>query len=128
MELHRIFVTQRRLRNPAQIPKLIRAFGVDLCVPRIRLGELEDGTVFIIDGHHRCVAALLSGRTRLHWGEYILYPVENPRAMFGQLTDHKVLTRLVGESFTLRGKSPKRNHRATKVRITLPEGRSTSIF
>ena len=96
MELNHIFVTQRRLRNVAQLPDLTRDVGVSLRVPPVILGELEDGTVFIIDGHHRCVAYVLSGRTTLQFGEYILCQVETPKAMFGCLTDSKTITRLLG--------------------------------
>jgi hypothetical protein len=97
MELHRIFVTQRRLRNSAQLPALIREVGLSLRVPPVVLGELEDGKVFIIDGHHRCLAYLLSGRDSLLWGEYVLCPVDHPKAMFGKLTDLSVIRRLLGE-------------------------------
>ena len=80
----------------AQLPDLIREVGVSLRMPPVILGELEDGTVFIIDGHHRCVAYHLAGRTSLRFGEYILCPVDHPKAMFGRLTDLKTITRLLG--------------------------------
>ena len=100
MELNHIFVTQRRLRNVAQLPDLSRDVGVSLRVPPVILGELDDGTIFIIDGHHRCVAYLLSGRTTLQFGEYILCQVETGRAMFGRLTDPKSIARLLGPEFS----------------------------
>jgi len=95
MELNHIFVTQRRLRNVSQLPDLIREVGSSLRLPPVILGELEDGTVFIIDGHHRCLAFHLSGRTSLRWGEYLLCQVDQPKAMFGRLTDPNVVDRLL---------------------------------
>lgn len=97
MELSRIYVTQRRLRNPAQIADLIQGVGALSCLPPVRLGELEDGTVFIMDGHHRCLAYLFTGRITLYWAEFILFPVEFPRAIFGRLTDPTVIQRLLGK-------------------------------
>ena len=104
MELQDVFVTQRRLRNVAQLPELIRVSGASLRVPAIVLGELPDGTVFVIDGHQRCVAAVLAGRASLEHGEYLLCQVEHPRPMFGRLADQAVVSRLLGVPFS--GKCP----------------------
>lgn len=96
MNLSRVFVTQKRLRNLAQIPALIEAVGDGGLIPPVLLAELEDGTVYIQDGHHRCFAFLLAGRSTLHWGEYIHLPVDTARPMYGRLTDPTVLLRLLG--------------------------------
>ena len=97
METKHIFVTQRRLRNVEQLPDLIRGVGLDLRIPQVVLGQLEDGTVFILDGHHRCLAYHLAGRTSLAYGEYILCQVDYPKAMFGRLTNQGVVARLLGK-------------------------------
>ena len=96
MNLDRVFVTQWRLRNLAQLPALVEAVGDGACFPPVLLAEMEDGTVFIQDGHHRCLAFVLAGRTELRWGEYILLPVEHARALRGKLMEAKVIKRLMG--------------------------------
>lgn len=97
MELAHLQVTQWRLRNPRQVPALIEAVGAGAALPPVLLAELEDGTVYIHDGHHRCLAYLLSGRIRLGWGEFILLQVEHARAIRGFLCDPAVVRRLRGE-------------------------------
>ena len=80
----------------AQLSGLIRDVGLSLRVPQVVLGQLEDGTVFIIDGHHRCLAYHLAGRVALAYGEFILCQVDHPKPMFGRLTDPDVVGRLLG--------------------------------
>jgi hypothetical protein len=92
MDLARLLVSQRTLRNPAQLPALVRAVLADLPLPPIRLSEDTDGAVQIEDGHHRALAYWLAGRTRLHWGEYTLEPRGRRRPRFGGLSDLFVRT------------------------------------
>jgi hypothetical protein len=96
MNLYRVHVTQWRLRNPAQVPALIEAIRDNAMIPPVMLAELEDGTVFIHDGHHRSIAFWLAGKTQLEWGDYILLPVDHPRVMRGKLADPAVRRRLLG--------------------------------
>ncbi|MGV3661615.1 MAG: ParB/Srx family N-terminal domain-containing protein [Prosthecobacter sp.] len=95
MNLNRVFATQKRLRNPAQLPALVEAVGHGAPFPPVLLAELEDGTVYIQDGHHRCLAFVLAGRTSLNWGEYVLLPVDHLRPLRGKLMDQEVIERLL---------------------------------
>lgn len=97
MNLNRVFVTQWRLRNPSQLPALVEAVGCGAPFPPVLLAELEDGTVFIQDGHHRSLAFVLAGRTKLNWGEFTLLQVEHARPMRGKLMDAAVIKRLLGQ-------------------------------
>jgi hypothetical protein len=72
MDVTKLFVSQRKLRQPEQVASLVAAIREYGHVPPIRLSEAEDGTVQFEDGHHRLVAYWLSGRTRLEPHEYVL--------------------------------------------------------
>ncbi len=96
MELKKIQVGQARLRNPGQLAEMVATIEEGGALPPILLAELEDGTLYIQDGHNRSVAYVLAGRASLNWGEYILLPVEHARALKGKLTDPQVLERLQG--------------------------------
>lgn len=94
MELEHIHVGQRKLRNPEQVAAMLATLDEGGALPSVLLAELEDGTVYIQDGHHRCLAYVLAGRKTLEWGEYLLLQVERGRARFGKLTDPAVIKRL----------------------------------
>jgi hypothetical protein len=88
MKIHKIYVTQRKLRNPAQVTGMVVAIRAGECLPRVILAELEDGTVEIQDGHHRCLAYWLSGREELEKGEYLLVQLEGShKRRFGKIED-----------------------------------------
>ena len=70
MQLGQICVTHWKLRNPAKVTEMVEAILRGDLLPPVQLLELPDGTVRIQDGHHRCLAYWMSGRTRLCWGEY----------------------------------------------------------
>lgn len=72
MNIHNIFVTQRKLRNPDQLRGMIAAILRGESLPPIILVECDG--IEIEDGHHRSIAYLLAGRDELLFGEYILVP------------------------------------------------------
>ena len=78
LDLASLRVTQIRLRNDVQMTNLIEHIAnggswtteVDGDLPKVV--RFEDGQLFLRDGHHRCVASLAAGRTRLMPSEYDL--------------------------------------------------------
>lgn len=96
MDLDRVFVTQWRLRNPSQLPSPVEAVREGAPFPPVLLAEMEDGTVFIQDGHHRCLAFVLAGWKTLRRGDYTLLLVDHARPMRGRLIDAAVVRRLLG--------------------------------
>lgn len=78
LDLASLRVTQIRLRNDAQMTDLIEHIAnggswtteIDGDLPKVV--RFEDGQLFLRDGHHRCVASLAAGRTRLMPSEYEL--------------------------------------------------------
>jgi hypothetical protein len=87
MDITHLFVSQRKLRNPGQVPALVEAILQGDCIPPIRLTEAEDGTIQVDDGHHRLVAYWLSGRTHLRRQEYRLIQADRRRPAFGRVAD-----------------------------------------
>jgi hypothetical protein len=87
MDITQLFVSQRKLRTPGQVPALVAAIQQGDGIPPIRLSEAEDGTVQVEDGHHRIVAYWLSGRRRLQRHEYTLILTDRPRPRFGRVAD-----------------------------------------
>jgi hypothetical protein len=87
MDITSLFVSQRKLRNPAQLAALVRAIRDGDPVPRIRLAEAEDGTLQVDDGHHRLVAYRLAGCTWLERHEYVLVQSNRRRPQFGHVGD-----------------------------------------
>jgi hypothetical protein len=96
MDITNLFVSQRKLRQPGQIPALVEAIRNGDPVPPIRLSEAEDGTVQVDDGHHRIVAYWLSGRTTLKRHEYTLIQSDRPRPRFGHAADLLLRTGIAG--------------------------------
>lgn len=87
MDLSNLFVSQRRLRSPAQVAGLITCVLHGEPLPPILLSEDEDGSVQIEDGHHRATAFWLSGRAHLEPHEYVLFPRTRRRPRFGRIAD-----------------------------------------
>jgi hypothetical protein len=87
MDINKLFVSQRKLRQPGQVPELVQAIQEGDYVPPIRLSEAEDGTVQVDDGHHRIVAYWLSGRAKLERHEYTLIFAGRARPRFGHVAD-----------------------------------------
>lgn len=93
MDLQTLYVSQRRLRNPGQLPRLIAAVCASDPLPPILISEDDDGSLQLEDGHHRALAYVLAGRARLERGEYVLIPRERRRPRFGRLVDLAVRVR-----------------------------------
>ena len=87
MDISKLFVSQRKLREPGQLPALVAAIQKGEYIPPIRLSEAEDGTIQVDDGHHRIVAYWLSGRTKLERYEYTMILTDRARPRFGLVTD-----------------------------------------
>lgn len=87
MDITSLFVSQRNLRRPGQLPALVRAIQNGEEIPPIRLSEADDGTVQVDDGHHRAAAYWLSGRMELEEHEYELLFTARPRPRFGRIPD-----------------------------------------
>ena len=87
MDITELFVSQRKLRHPGQIPALVQAIRDGDYIPPIRLAEDEDGLIQVDDGHHRIVAYWLSGRTKLERYEYTLILTDRQRPRFGRVAD-----------------------------------------
>lgn len=76
MKLGQLLITHWNLRNPAQLSAMVQSIRNGEFLPPVEIIELPDGTRMIRDGHHRCLAYRLSGRTELYYGEYIILAVE----------------------------------------------------
>ncbi len=87
MDIAKLYVSQRKLRAPKQIPALVMAIRDGDWIPPILLIESEDGTIQVDNGHHRIVAYWLSGREQLEPHEYDLGFREKPRPRFGRVAD-----------------------------------------
>jgi len=84
-----LLVTQNILRNFDQIDgmiehvnhdglwttKVLNSFNRDFVEHLIAISEFPDGSKYIRDGHHRCVATYMSGRDYLLDNEYIITPM-----------------------------------------------------
>jgi len=83
MDLTTLFVSQRQLRNPAQVRDLVAAVLNQDPIPPILVSEDDDGSLQVEDGHHRLVAYRLAGRTTLARAEYVLIVRTRRRPRFG---------------------------------------------
>ena len=87
MEISRIFVSQRKLRNVGQLAKMVVAIKSGGFLPRIKLCRCEDGSIQVEDGHHRLTAFWLAGFTKLRKDDYELYEKDRWRPRFGTIED-----------------------------------------
>ena len=55
---------------------MIDVIEADTLLPPVMLQELPDGSVEILNGHHRCAAYYLAGRNKLEPWEYELVLVD----------------------------------------------------
>lgn len=56
--------------TPEYLSEYAKEKGLDRISPIIALSRFEDGSIFLHDGHHRCVATWLGGRDYLRSDEY----------------------------------------------------------
>ena len=87
MKIKELFVSQRKLRNVAQIKEMIRSVESNECLPRIEIWRDEFGACQVNDGHHRLVAYWLSGRRSLEKSEYLIIETDSTRARFGGVSE-----------------------------------------
>ena len=87
MQIMKIYVSQRKLRDAGQIPAMIETLETGGVLPRVLLSHSQDGSIQIEDGHHRLVAIWLSGRRELKQHEYLLLEKDQWRPRFGKITD-----------------------------------------
>jgi len=86
-------MTQGSLGRHTQIPAMVRDMKNGESIPLVELFELEDETLEIKNGHHRCTALLLAGVEYLNYGEYILFPVlESRKRRFWRVKDSPMIT------------------------------------
>lgn len=87
MDLHNIFLSQRKLRMPEQVVSLVRSILNQEPIPPVLLSEDEDGSIQVEDGHHRITAYWIARRFELHPSEYLLIQRGRPRPRFGKIAD-----------------------------------------
>jgi hypothetical protein len=87
MQIEKIWVSQRQLRNVAQVVSMQIALSRGYRLPPVTIACFEDGSYQLEDGHHRLVAYWLSGRRCLEAHEYLRVEKEPWRARFGRIND-----------------------------------------
>jgi hypothetical protein len=86
MKINSILVTQRRLKRMESIPAMVQEiYSYSSLQEPIQLVQLEDGTVYIKNGHHRTAAYALAGRTELLPWEYDLLFSDEIKPTFGNI-------------------------------------------
>ena len=87
MHVSEIWMTQRTLRPASQISGMVDALLDGGSLPPISLARLSDGSIRVVDGHHRLAAIRLAGRCRLQRHEYVLVESDRWRPRFGKIDD-----------------------------------------
>lgn len=87
MDITKIWMSQRKLRNLGQVPLMIRELNEGNTLPPISLAMCEDGEVQLEDGHHRLTAIWLNGRQELLEHEYVLVEKDQWKPRFGRIAD-----------------------------------------
>lgn len=78
IKISELWMTQRNLSRREQIPAMIRDLKESQNIfPSIEIFELEDGSLEINNGHHRCMALYIGGTEYLEYGEYVLIQVNS---------------------------------------------------
>ncbi len=96
IQIDELWMTQRKLRNPEQIPIMVSDVREIQALPPVEILELEDGSLEINNGHHRCIALHLAGIQHLEYGEYILLPVaQSWKRRCGKIKDSPLLSEFV---------------------------------
>ena len=91
MQIEEIWMSQRKLRNIAQVAGMVQTIKEGGFLPRILIGHDKDGSVQLEDGHHRLVAYWLAGKSTLSGDEYLLLEKDQWRPRFGKI--HELLLR-----------------------------------
>ena len=93
MQIENIWVSQRQLRNVAQVVSMQIALYRGYCLPPVTIACCEDGSYQLEDGHHRLVAYWLSGQVVLQPHQYFLVQKDRWKPRFGQI--EKLLERVL---------------------------------
>jgi hypothetical protein len=87
MEIHALWMSQRKLRRVGQIPGMIESLEQGDVLPPIVLSRCEDEEIQVEDGHHRLTAIWLSGRKTLLKHEYVLVNKDQWKPRTGRIQD-----------------------------------------
>ncbi len=93
MQIENIWVSQRQLRNVAQVVSMQIALSRGYRLPPVTIACCEDGSFQLEDGHHRLVAYWLSGQAVLQSHQYFLVQKDQWKPRFGQI--EKLLDRVL---------------------------------
>jgi hypothetical protein len=93
MQIENIWVSQRKLRNVAQVVSMQIAISRGLWLPPITIARCEDGSYQVEDGHHRLVAHWLCGQGVLQPPHFIFLEKDRWKPRFGRI--HDLLTRIL---------------------------------
>jgi len=85
MKIDSILVTQRKLKRKNLLHNLIDAICNFETINPIQLVQLENGTVYCNDGHHRLAAYKMLGREELEPHEYDLLLLDEVKPTFGNI-------------------------------------------
>jgi hypothetical protein len=85
MKIDSILVTQRKLKRKELVKHLVGEILIDAYIPPIQLVQLEDGTVYCKDGHHRLAAYYLAGYTEINPIDYDLLFSDRNIPTFGNI-------------------------------------------
>ena len=93
MQIENIWVSQRQLRNVAQVVSMQIALSRGYRLPPVAIACCEDGSYQLEDGHHRLVAYWLSGQYVLQSHQYFEVQKDRWKPRFGQI--EKLLDRVL---------------------------------
>lgn len=85
MQIENIWVSQRQLRNVAQVVSMQIALSRGDLLPPVTIACCEDGSYQLEDGHHRLVAYWLSGQSVLQSHQYFEVQKDQWKPRFGQI-------------------------------------------
>ena len=85
MKIDSILVTQRKLKRKGLIKHLVGEILINAYIPAIQLVQLEDGTVYCKDGHHRLAAYYLAGHAEINPINYDLLFSDKNKPTFGNI-------------------------------------------
>ncbi len=93
MQIKSIWVSQRQLRNVAQVVSMQIALARGNPLPPVTIACCEDDSYQLEDGHHRLVAYWLSGNQAIQPHQYFLVQKDRWKPRFGKI--EKLLDRVL---------------------------------
>jgi ParB-like nuclease domain len=85
MQIENIWVSQRQLRNVAQVVSMQIALSRGFRLPPVTVACCEDGSYQLEDGHHRLVAYWLSGLRELSPSQLFTVEKDQWKPRFGRI-------------------------------------------